>query len=151
MVFIRIFIISIVIFFGCQSKIGKNKMFKKENNIFETTVKTPVKLHYSLYIPDDYYDNDSDYPLVLYLHGVGERGEDLKKIEVNGLPEVISKGKTFPFLTLAPQCPEFGWWSRSEYVEALADLLNEVVKVRRVNTKKIYATCLLYTSPSPRD
>ena len=80
--------------------------------------------------------------MVLYLHGVGERGEDLKKIEVNGLPEVISKGKTFPFLTLAPQCPEFGWWSRSEYVEALADLLNEVVKVRRVNTKKIYATGL---------
>ena len=156
MVFTRIFIISLLIFFGCQSKINKNKMSNKENNFFETTVKTPVKLHYSLYIPDDYYDNDSDYPLVLYLHGKGERGEDLKKIEVNGLPEVISKGKTFPFLTLAPQCPEFGWWSRSEYVEALADLLNEVVKVRRVNTKKIYATglsmgCLLYTSPSPRD
>ena len=68
-------------------------MSNKENNIFETTVKTPVKLHYSLYIPDDYYDNDSDYPLVLYLHGVGERGKDLKKIEVNGLPEVISKGR----------------------------------------------------------
>ena len=141
-VFKRIFIILLVIFFGCQSKIDKNKMSNKDNNIFETMVKTPVKLHYSLYIPDDYYDNDSDYPLVLYLHGKGERGEDLKKIEVNGLPEVISKGKTFPFLTLAPQCPEFGWWSRSEYVEALADLLNEVVKERRVNTKKIYATGL---------
>ena len=141
-VFKIIFIILLVIFFGCQSKIDKNKMSIKEDSIFETTVKTPVKLHYSLYFPDDYHDNDSDYPLVLYLHGVGERGEDLKKIEVNGLPEVISKGKTFPFLTLAPQCPEFGWWSRSEYVEALADLLNEVVKVRRVNTKKIYATGL---------
>ncbi len=79
MVFKRIFIISLLIFFGCQSKIDKNKMSNKENNFFETTVKTPVKLHYSLYIPDDYYDNDSDYPLVLYLHGVGERGENRKK------------------------------------------------------------------------
>ena len=76
------------------------------------------------------------------MHGVGERGEDLNKIEVNGLPEIISKGKTFPFLTLAPQCPKFGWWSRSEYVEALANLLSEIVKVQRVNTKKIYATGL---------
>ncbi len=117
-------------------------MSNKENNFFETTVKTPVKLHYSLYTPDDYYDNDSDYPLVLYLHGVGERGEDLKKIEANGLPEIISKGKTFPFLTLAPQCPVFGWWSRPEYVEALAGLLSEVTKAHRVNTKKIYATGL---------
>ena len=89
-------------------------MSNKKNNIYKTTVNIPVKLHYALYTPKDYYDNDSEYPLVLYLHGVGERGQDLNKIEVNGLPEVISKGKTFPFLTLAPQCPEFGWWSRSE-------------------------------------
>ena len=83
-------------------------MFNKENKIFDTKIKLPVKLHYAMYKPDNYYDNDSKYPLVLYLHGVGERGADLKKIEVNGLPEVINKGKTFPFLTLAPQCP--GIW-----------------------------------------
>jgi len=117
-------------------------MFNKENNIFDTKIKLPVKLHYQLYKPDNYYDNDSKYPLVLYLHGVGERGADLKKIEVNGLPEVINKGKTFSFLTLAPQCPQFGWWSRSEYIEALADLLNEVMEVYRVNSNQIYITGL---------
>ena len=114
----------------------------RENNIFGTKIKLPVKLHYHLYKPDNYHDNDTKYPLVLYLHGVGERGADLKKIEVNGLPEVISKGKTFPFLTLAPQCPEFGWWSRSEYIEALADLLKKVIEVYRVNSNQIYVTGL---------
>ena len=117
-------------------------MFNRENNIFDTKIKLPVKLHYQLYKPDNYHDNDTKYPLVLYLHGLGERGVDLKKIEVNGLPEVIGKGKTFPFLTLAPQCPEFGWWSRSEYIEALADLLKKVIEVYRVNSNQIYVTGL---------
>jgi len=135
-------IIFTVVFFCCNTKIKKNNMTDKKNNIYKTMVNIPVKLNYALYTPDEYQETDNDFPLVLFLHGVGERGTDLKKIEINGIPELISKGKQFPFLTLAPQCPDFGWWSRSEYVEALASLTKEIIRTHRVDKKMIYATGL---------
>ena len=137
-----IFLICTAVFFSCENKIDKNSMSNKNNETFETAVQIPIKLHYALYTPDNYHNADAEFPLVLYLHGKGERGEDLTKLELNGIPELISKGNKFPFLTLAPQCPEFGWWSRAEYVEALASLVKEITKTHKIDTKRVYATGL---------
>ena len=137
-----IFIIYAVVIVGCNTKIDKDNMSDKKQGVFETVVNIPIKLNYALYTPNNYRKTESELPLVLYLHGVGERGTDLKKLELNGIPELISKGKDFPFLTLAPQCPDFGWWSRSEYVEALASLTKEIISSHRVDKKKVYVTGL---------
>ena len=137
-----IFIIYAVVIVGCNTKIDKDNMSDKKQGVFETAVNIPIKLNYALYTPNNYRKTESELPLVLYLHGVGERGTDLKKLELNGIPELISKGKVFPFLTLAPQCPDFGWWSRSEYVEALASLTKEIISSHRVDKKKVYVTGL---------
>jgi len=137
-----IFIIYAVVIVGCNTKIDKHNMSDKKQGVFETVVNIPIKLNYALYTPNIYRKTESELPLVLYLHGVGERGTDLKKLELNGIPELISKGKDFPFLTLAPQCPDFGWWSRSEYVEALASLTKEIISSHRVDKKKVYVTGL---------
>ena len=137
-----IFIIYAVVIVGCNTKIDKDNMSDKKQGVFETVVNIPIKLNYALYTPNNYRKTESELPLVLYLHGVGERGTDLQKLELNGIPELISKGKAFPFLTLAPQCPEFGWWSRSEYVEALASLTKEIISDHRVDKKRVYVTGL---------
>ena len=59
---------------------------------FETEVKytSTVKLNYLLYIPDEYPTSKTNWPLVLFLHGAGERGDDLTKITVHGLPQMVS-------------------------------------------------------------
>jgi len=137
-----IFIIYAVVIVSCNTKIDKNNMSDEKQGVFETVVNIPIKLNYVLYTPNKYLETDSELPLVLYLHGVGERGTDLKKLELNGVPELIRKGKQFPFLTLAPQCPDFGWWSRSEYVEALASLTKEIINSHRVDKKRVYVTGL---------
>jgi predicted peptidase len=49
-------------------------------------------------------------PLVLFLHGSGERGDDLEKVVRHGIPKLIRVGRTFPFVVVAPQCPEGWWW-----------------------------------------
>ena len=46
-----------------------------------------VDLNYLLYLPDDYQQNQQNYPLVLFLHGKGERGDDLEKIKIHGIPK----------------------------------------------------------------
>ena len=68
-------------------------------------------LKYHIYYPDNYYDSDTTFPLVLFLHGAGERGNDLSLVEKHGIPKMINNGEHFPFITIAPQCPKNQWWS----------------------------------------
>ena len=58
------------------------------------------------------------WPLLLFLHGAGERGDDLELVKVHGPPKMIAQGRDFPFVVVSPQCPKDEWWS----VDALHDL-----------------------------
>lgn len=89
------------------------------------------------YLPKGYEANDGKtWPLVLFLHGSGERGTDLNKVKKNGLTKLLEAGKEFPFITVAPQCPEGQWWGAAR----LDDLLNQVAAQYRVDPKRIYVT-----------
>ena len=66
-------IISVTIIWG-EGGMKEITLSYKEKNPEE------VDLNYLLYLPDDYQQNLQNYPLVLFLHGKGERGDDLEKI-----------------------------------------------------------------------
>src|SRR5687767_11935746 len=75
----------------------------------ELNTQVPVRLKYLVYLPKD-YDTQAAWPLVLFLHGAGERGDDLEKVKVHGPPKLIAAGKEFPFVCVSPQCPKDMWW-----------------------------------------
>ena len=109
---------------------------------FSTTITMPVTLKYYVYLPREYNESNSKFPLVLFLHGAGERGDELERLEFHGIPKMIRKGENFPFITIAPQCPAFQWWSEPLYVEALISLVEETIKNYNVDVEKVYATGL---------
>ena len=76
--------------------------------------------------------------MLLFLHGAGERGDDLELVKVHGPPKMIAQGRDFPFVVVSPQCPKDEWWS----IDALHDLLNEIVETYRIDTARIYVTGL---------
>lgn len=100
-------------------------------------VQVTVSLRYLASLPKD-YDQQEKWPLVLFLHGAGERGDDLEKVKVHGPPKLIAKGKQFPFITIAPQCPRNRWWDARE----LDELVTHVSKKYKVDTDRIYVTGL---------
>ena len=52
------------------------------------------KARFLLYLPEGYRDKlDIKWPLLIFLHGAGERGDDLNKVKVHGPPKLIEKGK----------------------------------------------------------
>ena len=63
-----------------------------------TTAGTRAKL----YLPLE-YDSTKQYPLMISLHGIGERGTNIEWVLKNGTPYWISKGHNFPFIVVAPQ------------------------------------------------
>jgi len=77
-------------------------------------------------------------PLVLFLHGSGERGNDLDKVRRHGPPRLVDEGKRFPFIILCPQCPKGQTWSAIR----LGVLLDQVTDTWRVDLARVYVTGL---------
>ena len=97
-----------------------------------------TEMKYLKYLPPSYGSNDEEWPLLLFLHGAGERGDDLEMVKVHGPPKMIAQGRDFPFVVISPQCPEDVWWS----IETLHALINEVVETHRIDQSRIYVTGL---------
>lgn len=71
-------------------------------------------LPYQVMLPKD-YDANKQYPLVVFLHGAGERGSDNEKQLTHGKEFLINNFQTeYPAIVIAPQCPESSYWSNVE-------------------------------------
>ncbi|MCX7885725.1 MAG: prolyl oligopeptidase family serine peptidase [Verrucomicrobiae bacterium] len=97
------------------------------------------KLAYWLYLPDDYYSKPRQrWPLLLFLHGAGERGTNLTLVLKHGPPKLAHEGRKFPFIIVSPQCPTNQWWSPTE----LTRLLDHLTRRYRVDNERVYLTGL---------
>lgn len=103
----------------------------------ELNTQIQVRMGYLLYLPKDYDAKDA-WPLVLFLHGAGERGQDLELVKKHGPPKLISEGKDFPFIVVSPQCPKDRWWESIELIALLDDLQGRL----KVDQDRIYLTGL---------
>jgi predicted peptidase len=69
-------------------------------------------LSYRILFPEN-YDKNKKYPLLLFLHGAGERGKDNEKQLTWGAKLFITdeSRKNFPAIIILPQCPEESFWA----------------------------------------
>lgn len=98
-----------------------------------------VDVNYLLYLPRDYgQDPLQRWPLILFLHGAGERGYDPSDITRYSLPQFLQNGLDFPAIVLSPQSPPDNWWSSQ--VDVLDALLNQIQATYLVDSKRVYVT-----------
>jgi predicted peptidase len=90
------------------------------------------------YLPDGYGKDQRTWPVILFLHGSGERGTDLKTVMKWGPATYAKSGHPLPFIIITPQCPDDDWWDPAR----LMRLLDEVAATYRVDPKRIYVTGL---------
>ena len=93
------------------------------------------RLNYLLYLPEQ--SADAPLPLLLYLHGGGESGQDLNLLKTRGLPRLLEQGRTLPFGVLAPQNPNPEQFFPEEAVFAL---IEEVITTYPVDAERVYLT-----------
>jgi predicted peptidase len=119
----------------------KDLQMSQQAYTLETQIVKSVRLNYLLFLPKDYGKNPQKrWPLILFLHGAGERGDDLELVKLHGIPKVVEQREDFPFIAVSPQCPVDSWWSA--HIEELDALLNEVVASYAVDTDRLYLTGL---------
>jgi predicted peptidase len=113
----------------------------QSEQMFQKEITKTVSLKYLLYLPKGYGGKkDQKWPLMLFLHGAGERGDDTNLVKKHGPPKLIDQGKEFPFIIVSPQCPLNSWWP--EQVDALTALLDEVQAKYAVDPDRVYLTGL---------
>ncbi|WP_197442352.1 carboxylesterase family protein [Lignipirellula cremea] len=95
-----------------------------------------AKLGYLLYLPDNF--DKQEAPVLLFLHGSGERGIDnLAAVKKHGPPRIV-ENKSLPFLLVSPQCPTDQRWDAA----VLSELLDEIVDRYHADKNRIYLTGL---------
>jgi predicted peptidase len=130
------------------SEVFEKKEFRKDGYV----------LRYRIYIPKN-YDCGETYPLVLFLHGAGERGSDNDLQLVNGIQTLFNDPKSpiYDSIVVAPQCPadhkwvncdwESGYYSikdtpESAELENVRALLGELIDYYNVDRDRVYVTGL---------
>jgi len=134
---------------------SQNVLFEKKQFIFESDT-----LLYRILYPEN-YDKSKEYPLMLFLHGSGERGNDNEKQLKHGssLFTNAQNRQKYPAIVVFPQCPENEYWAPiskdedktftfvnsktpTEPMQLLIRLLSELKKKEAVDRKRIYVAGL---------
>jgi len=146
-----IMFVMILILFGCGKKETRYEAYSFKNG------KDGKMLLYRLLKPTN-YDKNVKYPLVIFLHGAGERGQDNMKQLMHGAKIFETKVnlKKYPCFVIVPQCPEGQRWvevdwslekhimpeNPSEPVNLLMELIDSFEKRYNVDENRIYVTGL---------
>jgi predicted peptidase len=114
---------------------------------FEQTVTKTIGYKYLLSLPAGYEARGGRrWPLLLFLHGSGERGNDVRSVANHGPPKLLEQGAPQPaatelaknFIVVSPQCPKNQWWDTA----TLLALLDHVMAEHAVDRNRVYLTGL---------
>lgn len=116
-------------------------------------------LPYRILLPEN-YDASKKYPLIYFLHGAGERGNDNEKQLVHGAKLFLKTEvrKDFPAIVVFPQCPQKSFWSNVDVkmengkrvfnfnaegeptvaMKLAQELLQKILREYPVKTKQVY-------------
>lgn len=98
-------------------------------------------LRYQVYVPVD-YATSQNWPVILYLHGAGERGTDGIRQTLIGLGSAVrNDARRFPAVIVFPQAPPDSSWTGVVAQAALA-ALDSVQREYRTDPQRVYLTGL---------
>lgn len=76
------------------------------------------------------------WPLLLFLHGACERGNNLASVARHGPPRLVEQNRVLPFIIISPQCPTGSYWDPG----VLARLLDQAQATWPVDLDRVYIT-----------
>lgn len=137
---IRISALSLMLFAFLLISCKGEKEMKEQTNIQLAKVfiseETNDTVNYWFYLPEEYYNNE-ETPLLLFLHGAGERGDSLDLVKKHGPPKIL-ENESMPFIVVSPQCPKEQWWD----VELLNALVEKIISGYNADRQRVYLTGL---------
>ncbi|MDR1964118.1 MAG: prolyl oligopeptidase family serine peptidase [Planctomycetaceae bacterium] len=97
---------------------------------------------YLLHLPKGYTDFGNPRPLLIYLHGAGETGKNMRKLKHHDLVHHVKGNiatKDFPFIVISPMTPRHGWQPK-QVIRLLDEILTDEGKRWKIDESQIYLT-----------
>jgi predicted peptidase len=126
-----------VLFTGCKTTDQMPSTTQSEQK-FKKRVTRELNATYLLHLPAGYDAGKKRWPLMIFLHGAGERGTNLSLVARHGPPKIVKDKPDFPFILVSPQCPPGERWDS----ETILALLDHAIAKYRVDTNRVYLTGL---------
>lgn len=106
---------------------------------FSREIRRQVGGQYLVALPKGYEAGSGKrWPVIIFLHGSGERGDNLELVKVHGPAKLVEEGQELPFIVVSPQCPRGQWWQ----VDVLNALVDEVLERYEADPDRVYLTGL---------
>jgi len=94
---------------------------------------------FQLFLPRGYLASEGRrWPVLVFLHGSGERGSDISRVKIHGPPKIADQRPDFPFVTVSPLLPEDQDWDTGK----LGAILDHMMAHYRIDLSRIYLTGL---------
>lgn len=106
----------------------------------EVTQERTLALDYLVAVPEAHDPDGAPVPVILFLHGAGERGDDLDRVKSWGPARMVEDGHDFGAVVITPQCPADTWWT--DHVQTLELLLDHIEAAYNIDPDRIYVTGL---------
>ncbi|MGH9675865.1 MAG: prolyl oligopeptidase family serine peptidase [Candidatus Acidiferrum sp.] len=122
---------------------GTTEAKKPETGFLDRAVSVQGVIYkYQVFVPED-WTADKKWPVILFLHGAGERGDDgLIQTDV-GLGQAIRLDRRrFPAIVVMPQCRKDGWWPESPMDDVAMKALDLSQEEFHGDPQRIYLTGL---------
>lgn len=81
------------------------------------------------------FDLNKKYPILLFLHGAGTRGDDISKLSGSAFYQTTGAYEDFPFVTVAPLCEENSWF---DVFERLKLFVKDIMALPYADQDRIY-------------
>lgn len=94
---------------------------------------------YRVYVPSG-WTKEKAWPVILYLHGAGERGNDNLTQTRIGLGPALRRGEGFPCVVVMPQCLRNRWWPEAEMQAIAIKALDEAIAEFNGDPERVYLT-----------
>src|SRR5215471_3450169 len=97
---------------------------------------------YQVYVPKD-YDPRKKWPIILFLHGVGERGDDgLQQTDIGIAHAIRKNASAFPFIVVMPQCRKDKRWIHADMQTQALAALEQATREFHGDRERTYLTGL---------
>lgn len=98
----------LVLSFVQQTQAQEDSFPMYERKVWQSP--TGSALNYRILYPKD-FDESKEYPLVVFLHGMGERGGDNTTQLTHGAKLFADSIEQYPAIVIFPQCPTMDYWA----------------------------------------
>lgn len=117
---------------------------RQDGELFENRAITigAIEYRFRVFTPKG-WSNKKKSPVILFLHGAGERGDDnLAQTRVGIGPAILRQQESLPFIVVLPQCPRNRWWTEPDMQAQALKALDQTVKELNGDPKRTYLTGL---------